>query len=156
MEATVLLRRHPSLRNHLSMIVWPILAIPILLYLLKAYVWKDIPVLVMVIIGLVLLMFPAYAWLRSKFHTYVVTETTIHARRGLLSKFINEIRIADVRAINVRQGLLQRIMGVGQVGFSSAAGDAEEVVFTGIRDPDGVKQLIQSRMAEIKDNDDGE
>ncbi|MBN1946386.1 MAG: PH domain-containing protein [Bradymonadales bacterium] len=161
MEENVLLRRHPSIRNHLSLIVWPVLAIPVLIYLLHVYVWgkwleTPMPWWVYLIVIMLLLMFPLYAWFRSLFRTYMVTSRSVFSRRGLFSRYSNEIRIRDIRGINVSQSLLQRIMNVGRVGFSSAAGDEEEVQFLGVRDPEGVKRLVQEQMAEIKDHANGE
>lgn len=150
MENNDLLVRHPSLRNSLALVVWPILAIPGLIILLKNTFWEEMPFLWMLIFTGVLLLFPAYAWLKTRFYTYVVRNDAVYCRKGLLSRDSNEIRIADIRAINVRQSLSARILRVGDVGFSSAAGDEEEVTFAGIPDPIGVKKLVQGRMAELK------
>jgi|GEM_PF-4394132 len=150
MENNDLLVRHPSMRNSLALVVWPILAIPGSILLLKNTFWETMPFVWMLIFTGVLLLFPAYAWLKTRFFTYVVRNDAVYCRKGLLSHNSNEIRIADIRAINVRQSLTARILRVGDIGFSSAAGDEEEVTFMGVPDPIGVKKLVQGRMAELK------
>ena len=134
----------------MALVVWPILAIPGLIILLKNTFWETMGFGEMLIFTGVLLLFPAYAWLRTRFYTYVVRNDAVYCRKGLLSRDSNEIRIADIRAINVRQSLSARILRVGDIGFSSAAGDEEEVTFMGVPDPIGVKKLVQGRMAELK------
>lgn len=49
----------------------------------------------------------------------------------------------DLRNINVKQTLWQRLMGVGDVEFSSAGGSGIEVSFRGVNDPLQVKSLAQ-------------
>ena len=60
-------------------------------------------------------------------------------------KDYHEIRIRDIRAINVRQPVLKRIMRIGDIGFSSSAGDEEEVVFIGVANPEVVKTEVRRR-----------
>jgi uncharacterized membrane protein YdbT with pleckstrin-like domain len=98
----------------------------------------------------VLSLFPVTAWLQTRLHTYVVKEDSVMARQGILRRASTEVRIGDIRAISVRQSLLQRVLFIGDVGFSSAAGDEEEVIFAGVSDPEGLKQLVQQRMEAIK------
>ena len=149
MESKELLRIHPSLRNTLSLIIWPILLIPVGLYLLRTYVWETMAVKWMVLYAAVLLLIPLYAWIKKHVFTYVVSNRTVMSRQGILRRYSTEVRIADIRRISVRQGLLQRIMGIGEVGFSSAAGDDEEVTFHGVRHPENIKQLVQKQMREL-------
>lgn len=153
MASTELLKTHPSLRNTLSLFVWPILLIPVGLYLIKAYVWETMPALAMVIYTALLLLIPLYGWIKSRVFTYVVKAESVMARRGILRRYTTEVRIRDIRGISVRQSLLQRMMGIGEVGFSSAAGDAEEVVFRGVRDPEKVKLLVQTQQDEMHEGD---
>jgi len=42
----------------------------------------------------------------------------------------------------VRQGIFQRIFGIGDMGIGSAAHEGVEIVFGGIKNPVGVKDKI--------------
>lgn len=64
-------------------------------------------------------------------------------RVGLIAKNTNEMQLRHIRAINVRQGIIERILGIGTVMFISAAEGEAAVVFKGIRDPHGVKERIR-------------
>ena len=52
--------------------------------------------------------------------TLTVTNEQTTLRRGLLSKFTNDVFHSNVRNIIVRQSFFQRLMGVGYVGISSS------------------------------------
>ncbi len=77
-------------------------------------------------------------------YQFTVTSSRVIMRVGLIAKNTNEIQLRHIRAINVRQGIVERILGIGTVEFSSAAGGGVEVLFKGISDPHGVKERIKS------------
>ena len=60
---------------------------------------------------------------------YRVTTRRVETMRGFLSKSSQEIRIADIRAINVRKSGFSGLLGVGDVIFSASGGAEEDVVF---------------------------
>lgn len=74
---------------------------------------------------------------------YVIDGETIESRQGVIARQVQSIRIRDLRNINVRQSMVQRLLGIGNVEFSSAGGGGVEVVFFGIEDPLQVKALAQ-------------
>ena len=78
-----------------------------------------------------------YSW------AYAIDGDTIESREGIIARKVRSIRIQDLRNINVNQTLIQRIMGVGDVEFSSAGGSGIEVVFRGVDKPLEVKALAQ-------------
>jgi uncharacterized membrane protein YdbT with pleckstrin-like domain len=80
---------------------------------------------------------------RRYFWRYTIDDENIESRRGLIARKVQSIRIRDLRNINVSQTVAQRLLGVGDVEFSSAAGGDVEVVFFGVTDPLSVKELAQ-------------
>jgi len=56
---------------------------------------------------------------------------------------VNSIRVEDVRSINVKQSLLERLLFIGDIEFSSAASPEAEVVFKKISNPMRIKRKIQ-------------
>jgi uncharacterized membrane protein YdbT with pleckstrin-like domain len=73
----------------------------------------------------------------------MINGETIESREGLIARKVSSIRVRDLRNINVKQSLWQRLMGVGDVEFSSAGGSGIEVSFRGVSDPLQVKSLAQ-------------
>jgi membrane protein YdbS with pleckstrin-like domain len=97
-------------------------------------------VIVAVFVYLVaVVIYRRYSW------AYTIDSETIESREGLIARKVKSIRIQDLRNINVNQSLWQRIVGVGDVEFSSAGGSGIEVVFRGVDKPLQVKQLAQRR-----------
>ena len=78
-----------------------------------------------------------YSW------AYSIDNETIESREGLIARKVRSVRIRDLRNINVNQTLMQRILRVGSVEFSSSAGSDVEVAFFGVSHPMQVKALAQ-------------
>jgi len=75
--------------------------------------------------------------------TLTVTNRRVIKRKGILAKFTNEIRHADVRNIEVGQRLFQRLFGVGTIRVSSAGKGDAEIKIDGIKDPQAVAAIIR-------------
>jgi uncharacterized membrane protein YdbT with pleckstrin-like domain len=85
-----------------------------------------------------LVAYRRYAW------RYTVDAERIESTHGLIGRSVRSIRVRDLRNINVRQSLMQRLLNVGDVEFSSAGGDEIEVTFYGVPDPVGLKDQAQA------------
>ncbi len=88
-------------------------------------------------------LIPLIIWfVQTRGTKLTVTNEQTTLRRGILSKFTNDVFHENVRNILVRQTFFQRLMGVGYVGISSSGQEGIEIEINGIPDPDGVKQII--------------
>jgi hypothetical protein len=92
----------------------------------------------LLIIPAVLLLF----YLERKRRRFVVTNKRIKAEWGLLTKSSSEVRIRDIRAMNIRRTGLAGFFGIGTLEFSSAAGGGVEVAFPAIQNAQGVKEIV--------------
>jgi hypothetical protein len=95
--------------------------------------------------GVGLLLIPAFLflfYLERKRRRFVVTTKRIKAEWGLLTKSSSEVRIRDIRAMNVRRTGLAGFFGIGTLEFSSAAGGGVEVAFTAIQNAQDVKEIV--------------
>ena len=98
-------------------------------------------------IGLVVLF---VWWLRCLATSLVITERRITLRQGLLSKDTNDVLIADIRNVKVRQNLLQRIFGVGTVAVSTSGQSDMEIEVHGVRAPERIKAIIDDRRTALR------
>jgi len=98
-------------------------------------------------IGLVVLF---VWWLRCLATSLVITERRVTLRRGLLSKDTNDVLIADIRNVKVRQNLLQRIFGVGTVAVSTSGQSDMEIEVHGVRAPERIKAIIDDRRTALR------
>lgn len=147
----VLRKTHRTARSDVLLFFLPILAMPIAVYLINAlnkrFEAADGEPLAtwwyFVAIG-VLALFPIWAWIKAVTNTrYKITLSSVVAEIGFVSKESREIRIRDIRNINVRQSVLDRILFIGNVEFSSAAGDAVEVKFAKVSQPAKVREFVK-------------
>ncbi len=74
----------------------------------------------------------------------IITNKRITLRYGIISNHTNEIRHCDIRNITVRQGLFQRMFGVGDIGISSAGQSDVEIEIKGITSPHKTAQIIRN------------
>ena len=87
-------------------------------------------------------VFGFVAFVRFK-RFYRITNRRISMEVGLIVKDSNEIRIQDIRSINVSKSGIGGWLGIGTVEFSSAASDDAEVVFFKIAGADQVRDIVR-------------
>ena len=80
---------------------------------------------------------------RRTANLFYVKNERIESRRGVISRDIRSIALADVRNINLKQGIVARLLNVGTLEFSSAASSGVEVVWWGVKNPMRIKQQIE-------------
>ncbi len=93
------------------------------------------------IVLLLTALYQHYQWL------FTIDSQKIESRRGIIGRDVRSIRTKDLRNIHVRQSFFHRIINVGNVEFSSAAGADVEVVFYGVSDPMTIKEKVQQLQA---------
>lgn len=74
---------------------------------------------------------------------YYVTDERVELIWGILGKSSREVRICDIRSIDVYESGLKGLLGLGTVDFSSAANSGIEVQFRDIRKAHEVKELVR-------------
>jgi uncharacterized membrane protein YdbT with pleckstrin-like domain len=91
------------------------------------------------------------AWWKRRGLTLTILPDRIVQERGVLSKQVTDLFISDVRAVEVRQSLVQRMFRVGTVVIATAAGDAsDEIVAPGMPRPLEIKDLVIARRQAMK------
>ncbi|MBE3110424.1 MAG: PH domain-containing protein [Acidobacteria bacterium] len=89
-------------------------------------------------IGILLLI---YWYILTRATALSVTEHEIMYERGILSKDRTSVSLRHVRAVNVSQGFVNRILGVGTVEISTA-GDEPEFTIKDLPDPHTIREAI--------------
>ncbi len=64
--------------------------------------------------------------------------------RGVLSKSYQKLFCDDIRTISVRQSLLQRIFGIGDL-LIATSGDKWEATIRGVPDPERIQTLVMDQ-----------
>jgi uncharacterized membrane protein YdbT with pleckstrin-like domain len=96
--------------------------------------------------ALALLAFLLIGWisLDRRQRRYIITNHRVIVEYGLISKQSNEIRVQDIRSINLTKTGIKALFGIGRVEFSSAAADDAEVIFWNTGDAEKVRDLVRS------------
>ena len=91
-------------------------------------------------IGIVLLLL---WWLQCRFTTYTITNLRTIAQTGILSRNTNEVRHIDVRNLQVKQDVFQRMFGFGSVAISSAGQSDIELTMVRVENPYKIADIIR-------------
>ena len=75
--------------------------------------------------------------------SYFITTRRVEMEFGIIGRSTKEVRIADIRAIDVEQGGYHALVGIGNVKFDSAAGSNAEVEFINVRRPHDLKHAVR-------------
>ena len=98
-------------------------------------------------LGLIFLLF---WWFRCWATSLVVTDQRVTLMQGILSKYTNDVLIADIRNVRVGQNIFQRLFGVGNVALSTSGQADMEIAVNGLPDPQRVKKIIDDCRAKVR------
>ncbi len=102
------------------------------------------------------LLLVGIAYLNSKRTSYTVTSQRVIQHKGLISPRTSEVKVSDIRNVQVNQNSTERLLGIGNVVISIvdrserisnvvtsiADWSGLEIVFAGIRNPQEVAEMI--------------
>ena len=111
--------------------------------MIAAWAWRAIDFhvpLIGLVGGICILAFIGYIHLEMVGAVYTITETSAHARWGLLVKHDESIQLGAVRSIKVSQGLVQRLFKLGDVILYTTSSDI--LVLWDLDHPSQKKEMI--------------
>jgi uncharacterized membrane protein YdbT with pleckstrin-like domain len=136
---------HPSWRALLAFYAGGALAIAVVAVLVGLVTSVAVGVLVALVLLAALLV---VGYVRRMATRYIVTSQRLYIRRGILAKREQQTRIERVQNVNTRQGVFERVLGVGVVDFDTAGTDDSEFRFVGIADPGSVVAAVDRAQRE--------
>ncbi len=86
------------------------------------------------------------------FTKYSLTEEKLLIDTGVLSKNQEEIRLYRITDFSVRQSLLQRIFGVGDILVSSSDNLQHEFVIREVKKPYDIKEMLSEMVERERTN----
>ncbi len=92
--------------------------------------------------GLVLLILLWIKIDRSR-RKYVVTNRRVSVEFGIVSKTSNEMRVQDIRTINLETKGLSGLLGIGRIEFSSSATDDADVIFWNTPRAEAIRNMVR-------------
>ena len=73
---------------------------------------------------------------------YTITNQRLRIKRGILSKRIQQTRIDRVQNVNTEQGVLERLLRVGEDGIKVKGSDDPDFTFAGVSSPSRVVEAV--------------
>ena len=144
---TVVWQGHPSWKSMLIFYVkWTIVSlIPVAAWVVLRAAGHDVSWTVffgLTAIGIVLTF--AVGWIKRATTRYMVTNRRISIRTGIASRSERTTHVDRVQNVHMRQGLFQRILGIGNVDWDTAGTDEpdSDFSFAGIDDPSKLVAMV--------------
>ena len=92
-------------------------------------------------------------WKRAGLKLYVYQDRVV-LERGVLSKHISQVLISDIRSIDTKYSLWQRMFRLGDILIGTAGMSGYEIVAEGLPNPKGIANLIlRQRRSSLRTND---
>jgi len=98
------------------------------------------------VMGFIILL---YVFLDRRFKKYIVTSRRVTARQGIFTKTVDEVNIAHICSMNVKQSLWGRLWNYGDIFIGTAGTSGVEVTIHGVSDPAAFKELIARQGVKI-------
>lgn len=92
------------------------------------------------------LVWTAWRMIRTACHTYSLTTERLRERSGVLAVRVDELELYRVKDIAVRQPVVQRLLGRGQVVLLTSDRSTPHVVLNAVAAPLEVADLIRAHV----------
>jgi uncharacterized membrane protein YdbT with pleckstrin-like domain len=92
-------------------------------------------------------------WKRASLVLYVYQGRVV-IERGVLSKHTTQVLISDIRSFDIKQGVMQRMLRVGDILIGTAGMSGYEIETRGLPNPKGISDLILKQRQLIKGTND--
>jgi uncharacterized membrane protein YdbT with pleckstrin-like domain len=100
-------------------------------------------IVVLVILALTVLV----GFIKRVATTYRITDRRLNIKRGIISREVQETRLERVQNVNYNQGILERILQIGDVDFDTAGSGDYDFVFAGVAQPEEVVKKVDRAVA---------
>jgi uncharacterized membrane protein YdbT with pleckstrin-like domain len=122
----------------------------LLLGAVTASFWLILPDLGMILwaarAALIVISLLLVCWIQldKRRRRYTVTNKRVSVDYGIVNRVSNEVRISDIRSINLQKTGFTGLLGIGRVEFSSSATDDADVIFWNTPEAEKVRDLVRS------------
>lgn len=125
--------------------IFPSTGLPIISDLLSGS-FGNIIMLIFVILAILFFLYFIVRYLKWISTLYVMTNERVMTKRGILGRNYEDMPLRMITNIDVRQSVGQRMLGYGNVIFSSQSGSRDDVIWKYVPDPLRVRRLAQEAM----------
>lgn len=107
----------------------------------------GVSVWVGVIIGMALLLIPAFYHIRQRLVRYTLTDSTIEIDRGLISRTTQNVPLRRIQDVTVSASISQRLLGLGDIVIDNASEEGGKIVLKNI---DSAKKYAAALLEQMR------
>ncbi|RUM57800.1 MAG: hypothetical protein DSY60_03595 [Persephonella sp.] len=133
------------------LILIPFTSINVIIFATAVYHLSfEISLLIFIVSIIFSIIIYVYMWINRSSHKIYIYGEKIVYEIGFLNKKYKEIKKKDIRAVEVDQPLIHRILNIGTLKFATAGTTGYEIIFEGVKSPHKVKKDIEKSAKELK------
>jgi putative membrane protein len=121
----------------------------IVLVVLLAMLPISVPWWISVLVGLSPLLIPAYHHLMRNMILYTLTDSKIEIDKGFISRTTRNIPLGKVQDVTVSAGMLQRMLGFGDLVIENAGETTGRIVLKNISSPRHYADLLLKQLRRV-------
>jgi uncharacterized membrane protein YdbT with pleckstrin-like domain len=99
-------------------------------------------------LGLLALVILSWILIDRSRRRYTITNRRVSAEFGIISKSSKEMRVEDIRSINLSTTGFAGLLGIGRVEFSAASSGEDDVVFWNVSGAQGIRDKVRGLQAQ--------
>ena len=101
---------------------------------------------IVVLLGLSLLLIPAYFHLKHKMVSYKLTDSKIEIKKGLISHTTRNVPLRTIQDVTVSASVAQRLLGFGNLEIENAGELDSKIVLKNINSPKKYADILLRQM----------
>ncbi|MBA2379278.1 MAG: PH domain-containing protein [Blastocatellia bacterium] len=102
-----------------------------------------------VLLGMSLLLVPAFYHVRQKLIRYTLTDSKIEIDRGLIARDTLNVPLRRVQDVTVRRSFSQRLLGMGDVVVDNSGTDGETIILKNVDSPRRYADILLKQMRKM-------
>jgi uncharacterized membrane protein YdbT with pleckstrin-like domain/ribosomal protein L40E len=107
---------------------------------------SPISAVIVVIVGLSLLLIPAYFHLKNKLVKYTLTDSKIEVDKGLVSHTTRNVPLRTIQDVTVSATVTQRMLGFGNIVIENANEEDDKIILHNINSPKKYADILLKQM----------
>ena len=114
-----------------------------------ALVLQAVAVWIAVLMGLSLLLIPAFYQLKRKLVRYTLTDSKIEIDEGFISKTTRSVPLRTIQDVTVSATIVQRMLGFGNLIIENAGETESQIVLKNINSPKKYADILLKQMRQL-------
>jgi membrane protein YdbS with pleckstrin-like domain len=127
-----------------------ILGALLLVALITAFAGSLVSTSLAVMLGLALLLIPAYKHLMTRFVRYTLTDRTLRIDEGVVARSTRNIPLRRIQDVTVSSSITQRLLGLGNLVVDNASEEGGKIVLRNIDDPRARADNVLQQIAKVE------